>query len=106
MMFTLAAIMIIAAALWPLLHRDLKRADQKRRRREWLRTNPKAAQLRASVNAFSAAIGITLLPTMREVIKAAADMEAAMRKVSAAMTMTTATRPTDGVEAREVGGRG
>lgn len=41
-MIDLLLILLGAAAYWPFLHRDLVRADELRRRREWERAHPQA----------------------------------------------------------------
>lgn len=69
-MSTLTLFVVVVAVLLPLLHRDLKRADEKRRRREWIRTNPKARELARKLNELSAQISTQLLPATRQAAQA------------------------------------
>ena len=78
--------LVLFVALVPLVawavHRDIRRAVRRRRMRQL--TEP----LRRSLLGFQAAIAAAMLPTM---VRAAADMEASLRKVSEAMSATPVT---------------
>lgn len=78
-MATILTILVIAAGLTPLIQRDLRRAVARRRFRRQFE------DIRAAYVAFSASIGAALIPAIRKVARAAADMERAIQQIAEAM---------------------
>lgn len=74
-MSTLILTVALAAILTPLLIRDCRRAEMRRRLRPMAR----------AFDALKVQIGVALVPAMRQAVVAAADMERSFRKVSDAM---------------------
>lgn len=78
----LFALAVLAAALTWGLQRELDRLEREAAYRRWLATSPRLQELKAAFNAFSAAIGVALLPAMSQMATAAIDATEAMKRLN------------------------
>jgi hypothetical protein len=74
MTMTIILILVLAAVLAYLIDRDLRRADELRRRREWLRENPEFERMRASLIHLRIEVQDAFTPAMVRLGKALAEM--------------------------------
>lgn len=79
-----AAIVVMAAILTPLLLRDTARAEERARFRALTRP------MRLAFQGMAAAIGTAFLPSMQRAVAAAADMEKTMRKIDQVINVSAA----------------
>lgn len=75
----LGLFLLVVVLVVPALHRDLERADARRRTREAL------AGIRGRFEGLQAAVGLALVPALSSAVQAAAEFAETMRQVEAAM---------------------